>query len=111
MKPLCLFIALAMITGASCAHKSKSGFSDSAKVSRIKVASDGRIFLNGVPATLEEVKNNFAQLKGNKGTVRYYRENPQDDPPAQALNVLHAIADARLPIRLCISEEELNGTQ
>jgi biopolymer transport protein ExbD len=86
-------------------------FPDSATVTRIKVAQDGTIFLNGSKASLEDVKKNLEQLKANKGRVRYFRENPQGEAPPQAMTVMKAIADTGLPIKLCTSEEDLNGTQ
>ena len=108
MKTLCFGIALMMLLLASCARNKT--FPDSATVARVKVAQDGAIYLNGAPASLEDLKKNFEQLKANKGRVRYYRENPQGEPPAQAQDVMKAVVDAGLPIKLCTSEADLNGT-
>ena len=108
MKPLCFGIALVMLLLVSCARTQT--FPDSASVARIKVTQDGTIYLNGTRASLEDVKKNFETLKANKGRVRYYRENPQGEPPAQAMDVMKAVVDAGLPIKLCTSEADLNGT-
>ena len=108
MRVLTFCIALICIVCVSCARQK---FPDSATVTRIKVAQDGTIFLNGTKASLEDVKTNLEQLKVNKGRVRYFRENPQGDPPTQAVYVTQAIANAGLPLKLCSSEEDLNGTQ
>ena len=107
MRILCVGLMLTVLASISCTKK----FSDSATVSRIKVAQDGKIFLNGTPATLDDIKKNFEQLKTNKGRVRYFRENPQGEAPTQAMEVMKAIVDAGLPVKLCTSEEDLNGTQ
>src|SRR5688572_3489865 len=107
MKLLCLGIALtALLVG--CARTTT--FPDSATVARVKVAQDGTIHLNGARASLEDLKKNFEQLKANKGRVRYYRENPQGEAPTQAMDVMKAVVDAGLPIKLCTSEADLNGT-
>jgi biopolymer transport protein ExbD len=108
MRVLSIGAILILITCLTCACKK---FSDSDTVTRIKVAQDGTIFLNGSKASLEDVKKNLEQLKANKGRVRYFRENPQGEAPPQALGVIKAITDAGVPIKLCTSEDDLNGTQ
>lgn len=107
MRILLIGVTLFLIFCISCT----SSFPDSATVTRIKVAQDGTIFLNGNKASLEDVKKNLEQLKTNKGRVRYFRENPQGDPPPQTMSVMQAIVDTGLPIKLCTSEDDLNGTQ
>ena len=107
MRILYAALTLILLASMSCTHK----FPDSATVSRVKVAQDGKILLNGNPASLDDLKKNFEQLKANKGRVRYFRENPQADAPPQAMEVMKAIVDAGLPVKLCTSEEDLNGTQ
>jgi len=108
MRILSVSIALILIGCVGCASKK---FPDSDTVTRIKVAQNGAIVMNGNAASLEDVKKNFERLKANKGRVRYFRENPQDDPPSEAKLVMQAIVDAGLPVKLCTSEADLNGTQ
>ncbi len=108
MRILCVSIALILIGCAGCANKK---FPDSATVTRIKIAQNGAIVVNGNAASLEDLKKNLEQLKANKGRVRYFRENPQGEPPPEAMRVMQAIVDAGLPLKLCTSEEDLNGTQ
>ena len=108
MRVLSIGAILIAIIGIGSACKK---FSDSGTVTRIKVTQDGTIFLNGSKASVEDVKKNLEQLKANKGRVRYFRENPQGEAPPQAITVIKTIADAGLPIKLCTSEEDLNGTQ
>jgi biopolymer transport protein ExbD len=79
-------------------------------VSRIKLSRDGRIYLNGKQASLEEVKKDLEQRKAKHGAIKYYRENPQKEATTQALEVIRVIADAKLPVRFCVTEEELNST-
>ena len=112
MRFLSTVVILALVSFAGCSmNKGKSAFADSATVTRIKVTRDGAIYLNGAPASLEDVNKNLEQLKANKGRVRYYRDNPGGPAPEQALKVMQAVIDAKVPIKLCTSEEDLNGTQ
>lgn len=71
-----------------------------AAIAKVKVDRAGAIFLNGKTVTLEELRNEFARLKEAGGTVWYFREDPQGEPPAQAMAVIQAIVDAQLPVRL-----------
>jgi hypothetical protein len=73
-------------------------------VAKVKVDRRGQIFLNGAPASLEELKKNFASLKEANGEVWYHRDNPEADPSpeseAAAKSVIMAVAAAKLPIKL-----------
>jgi len=66
----------------------------------VKVDQARTIYLNGKTVTIEELKQEFAWLKQANGAVWYYRENPKGEPPAQAMAVIQAIIDAKLPVRL-----------
>jgi hypothetical protein len=72
-----------------------------AVIARVKVTRTGQLFLNGQPTSLEELVRVFARLKHENGGVWYYREDPAGEPPAEAMAVIQAVADARLPIKLC----------
>ena len=71
-----------------------------AEISKVKVDRSGTIYLNKRIVTIEVLKQEFARLKEGNGAVWYYRENPQGEPPPQAMAVIQAIVDARLPVRL-----------
>jgi len=109
MRILCVVVTVVLVTSISCLNKSKSA--DSMTVARIKLAQNGTIFLNGNPASIEEVKKNLAQLKSSNGLVRVFRENRHSEVTPQEAAVSQAIVDANLPVQFCASEEELNGTQ
>ncbi len=66
----------------------------------MKVDRLGAIYLNGRIVTIEALKQEFARLKRGNGAVWYYREDPQGEPPPQAMAVIQAIVDAQLPVRL-----------
>lgn len=68
---------------------------------KIKVNRDGQIVMNDEPATLEQVKSSLSKLtQSGNGAVWYYRENAGAEPHANAMLVLQAIVDAKLPVRL-----------
>lgn len=69
-------------------------------IAKVKVDRTGAIYLNGKTVTLEELKDEFARLRQAGGSVWYFRENPQGEPPAQAMAVIQAIVDAQLPVKL-----------
>ncbi|MFQ5545714.1 MAG: hypothetical protein ACE5FE_07035 [Acidiferrobacterales bacterium] len=71
-----------------------------AEIAKVKVDRAGTIYFNGKTVTTEELKQEFARLKQSKGAVWYYRENPQGEPSAQAMEVIQAIVDAQLPVKL-----------
>ena len=69
-------------------------------VLKIAVMADGRIFVDGSPATVLSVRTSLQQLASQKGAVWYYREGSQGDPPPQAMEVIQAVVESRLPIKL-----------
>ncbi len=71
-----------------------------AEIAKVKVDQAGTIYLNGKTVGLEELKEEFARLKQANGAVWYYRENPQGEPPAEAMEVIQAIVDAKLPVKM-----------
>jgi len=70
------------------------------EIAKVKVNQTGTIYLNGKVVTIEALKQEFARLKQGNGAVWYYRENPQGEPPPQAMAVIQAIIDANLPVRV-----------
>ena len=71
-----------------------------AEISKVRVDRTGTIYLNGKIVTIEGLQQELSRLKQGNGAVWYYRENPQGEPPPQAMAVIQAIVDAHLPVRL-----------
>ena len=71
-----------------------------APIIKVAVFADGHITADGSPATVESLRESFKKLAEQKGIVYYYREAAQGEPPPQATEVIKAIIEARLPVRL-----------
>jgi len=73
---------------------------DEAMVLKVAVFVDGRLTLNGTPASLEDLRDSLRQISQQDGAVWYYRESGQDEPPPIAMEAIQAIVDAEVPVRL-----------
>jgi len=67
---------------------------------KVAVMADGRITLDGLPATIDTVRTSFKRLAEQGGVVWYYREDAGKNAPPEAKGILQAIVENRLPIRL-----------
>jgi hypothetical protein len=67
---------------------------------KVAVMTDGRVTVNGAPATLESFRESLKELSKQKGVVWYYREAGTSEPPPQAKLAIQAIIEAKLPVRL-----------
>jgi hypothetical protein len=111
MKVQRIVVIVVLLICASCARKSANvtdRTSYPGPVAKVRITSEGIIYLNGNKVSIEETKKTFIQLKAEKGSVWYYRDNPQGEPTREAMAVIEVIADAKLPVRLCSTEHELN---
>jgi len=71
-----------------------------APVLKIAVMSDGRITVDGLPATMESVRDSLKRLAEQKGVVWYYREAANTAAPPEPTAVMQCVIENRLPIRL-----------
>ena len=71
-----------------------------APVLKIAVMLDGRLTVDGSPATMDSVRASLKRLVELKGVVWYYREAGQTAAPPGSLAVIQSIIENRLPIRL-----------
>lgn len=78
----------------------QSPVSQTAPVLKIAVFADGRFTVDGKASTVQELRESLQRLSQKHGEVWYYREAGQQDPPPVAMEVLQAVVDARLPVRL-----------
>jgi hypothetical protein len=64
------------------------------------VFQSGKIVIDGTESTIAQVEQRLAQLKSENGSVWYYREAGQQDPPPVAMQVIKIIVENELPITL-----------
>ena len=105
MKAMILLIAILFVITAgmvSCSEKSDTTDKtlDSSPSIRISVLTSGIILADGKETTLSELDKMLSELKEINGTVWYYRESGQEEPPHQAMEVLKLVVDKALPITL-----------
>jgi hypothetical protein len=69
-------------------------------VMKVAVYADGRIVSDGHEISLPALRDAFLKLSNAHGSVLYYREAAQSEPHPNAMAVIKAIVDARLPVSL-----------
>ena len=74
--------------------------SPDAPVLKVAVFADGRLTVDGTASTVQALRESLRGLSEKHGVVWYYREAGQQEPPPIATEVMQAVIDARLPIRL-----------
>ena len=71
-----------------------------APVLKIALTAKGHILLDGSPATIESLRASLKKLAEQKGVVLYYREASDREAPKEAADVIQAVIENQLPIRL-----------
>jgi len=71
-----------------------------APVLKVAVFADGRLTVDGSASTVPALRESLRSLGEKHGVVWYYREAGQQEPPPIATEVMKAVVEARLPIRL-----------
>lgn len=89
-----------LFSGCSKQPVSQMPVSPDAPVLKVAVYADGRLTVEGKEATIETLRESFRSLKEKHGVVWYYREAGQQDPPPIAMEVVKAVIESRLPIRI-----------
>jgi hypothetical protein len=95
-----LCVVVLFLAVASCKRHRQDAMSSSGPVVKIAVFADGRLTVDGSAATVESLRASLKHTTETHGTVWYYREGGQQEPPPVAMQVMQAIVEARLPVRL-----------
>lgn len=95
-----LCVVVLVLAFASCKRHRQDAMSSSGPVVKIAVFADGRLTIDGSAATVESLRASLKHTAEAHGTVWYYREAGQREPPPIAMQVMQAIVEARLPVRL-----------
>jgi hypothetical protein len=83
-------------------HRGKQSMavSPDATILKIAVMADGRITMNGSPTTINSLRVSLKRLADLKGAVWYYREAGQGVAPPESAEIMQAVVENHLPIRL-----------
>lgn len=105
MTKLRLFITimgLISLLFAGCGKQStpRGSVSPDAPVLKVAVYADGRLTVDGAESTLQSLEGMLRVLSEKHGVVWYYRQGNQQAPPPISMEVMKAVVEARLPIRL-----------
>jgi biopolymer transport protein ExbD len=74
-------------------------------VVKISVLASGKLLLNGQPSDLAQIEAEFQRQKTRGGSVWYYRENGQSEPPAEAMSVIELVTKHGLPVSMSTSPD------
>ena len=99
MKKLMRLTVLAAFLAASsaCAQSHVPATDGAAKVS---VLASGKLLLNGLPTDLAQIDAELQRQKSTGGSVWYYREGGQSEPPPEAMSVMELVAKHHLPVSM-----------
>ena len=89
-----------LLGGCSKQSAPPSAPSPDAPVLKVAVFADGRLTVDGTAATIQSLQVSLHTLSEKHGVVWYYREAGQQEPPPIAMDVMKAVVEAHLPIRL-----------
>ena len=71
-----------------------------ARVLKIAVFCDGRLTVDGSPASIQSLRQSLQKIADEHGVALYYREAADKAPPPIATEVINQVIEARVPIRL-----------
>jgi hypothetical protein len=74
--------------------------SPNATILKIAVMADGRMTMDGSPTTIDSLRMSLKRLADQKGAVWYYREAGQGAAPPESVEIMEAVVENHLPIRL-----------
>ncbi len=96
---LILIIALTLV-GCACQAEHESSSATEERHVEISVLMSGQILIDGIASTIDQVDERLTQLKSEGGTVWYYREAGQQEPPPEAMQIIKMVVENELPISL-----------
>jgi hypothetical protein len=71
-----------------------------ATILKIAVMADGSITMDGSPTTTDSLRASLKRLADQKGVVWYYSEAGQSAAPPESAEIMKAVIENHLPIRL-----------
>jgi hypothetical protein len=97
-----LFMSFLSILLEGCGGKpaAQATPSQGPPIMKISVYVDGRVTADGQTVTMDSLRESLKKLAEQKGVVWYYREAGKGEPPPEAMDVIQAVIQERLPIRM-----------
>ncbi|PWQ98086.1 hypothetical protein [Leucothrix arctica] len=89
------FIFLSLASNAEEVSNIESGME-----LQISIQASGGVLLGGVAVKPSELITALDKAQKIKGSVWYYRENPETEPPPSASQVIQMIIERKLPITM-----------
>ena len=100
MRAVIVLITALAFVGCSCQAEPENSSGTEALHVKISVLQSGQILIDGTESTIDQVEQRLAQLKSEGGTVWYYREAGQQEPPPEAMQIIKMVVENGLPISL-----------
>ena len=98
---LCTFLLLTAVEGCRTnSIPSETAMNKNTPILKIAVFSDGRLTVDGVPSSIQSLRESLRKTSEQHGVVWYYREAGQKEPPPIATDVINEVIEAHVPIRL-----------
>jgi hypothetical protein len=69
-------------------------------IARVSALASGQLLLNGQPVNLQALDTALKHLKEEHGVVWYYRQDPNHEPPPQAMDAFGLVVKYQLPISM-----------
>ena len=69
---------------------------ESGEIVRVHVTADGKIRIDGKPASIDDVAREAKRLAASGGAVHYTRDNPKADPHPNATKVIQVLNDSHV---------------
>ena len=103
-------LAIVVLLAIACGSGQEGGdmVSTEGASAKVRVYRDGRITLDDSTVSLDGLSAAFADLKQQSGSVWYYREGGDSEPHPNAMAVIQAIVEAKLPVSMS-SEEDFSN--
>lgn len=94
-----LIVALALV-GCSQQKEHQNSSKNTGPHLKISVLQSGRILIDGKESSIDQVEKGLVKLKSEGGSVWYYREAGQKEPPTEAMEIIKLVVENKLPITL-----------
>jgi hypothetical protein len=104
--PVAALALLSVFLVAGCENKKSSagaGATQGLVILKVSAKADGALLLDGKPtdvAALDGEMSRLEALGSGKGSVWYYREHPEQEPPPQAMRVVEMVIKHKLAISM-----------